>query len=149
MVHIDGFVRERGNSIANALELRLSCTNPSIWSMVTGLVSPTHYLNQYWLIISEVLWHSPEGSFTWSARYVFMMTSSNGNILRATGHLCGEFTGGRWIPRTKASDAELWCFSLICASINGWVNNREAGELKRHRAHYDFIVMYARYEFLN
>ena len=39
-----------------------------------------------------------------------MMTSSNGNIFRDTGHLCGEFTGRRWIPRTKASDAELWCF---------------------------------------
>ena len=39
-----------------------------------------------------------------------MMTSSNGNIFRVTGHLCGEFTGPRWIPRTKASDAELWCF---------------------------------------
>ena len=38
-----------------------------------------------------------------------MMTSSNGNIFRVTGHLCGEFTGPRWIPRTKASDAELWC----------------------------------------
>ena len=39
-----------------------------------------------------------------------MMTSSNGNIFRVTGHLCGEFTGPRWIPRTRASDAELWCF---------------------------------------
>ena len=29
---------------------------------------------------------------------------------RVTGHLCEEFTGYRWIPRTKASDAELWCF---------------------------------------
>ena len=44
-----------------------------------------------------------------------MMTSSNGNIFRVTGPLCGEFTGHRWIPDTKASDAELWCFSLICA----------------------------------
>ena len=33
-----------------------------------------------------------------------MMTSSNGNIFRVTGHLCGEFAGPRWIPRTKASD---------------------------------------------
>ena len=40
----------------------------------------------------------------------FMMTSSNGNIFRVTGPLCGEFTGPRWIPCTKASDAELWCF---------------------------------------
>ena len=39
-----------------------------------------------------------------------MMTSSNGNIFHVTGHLCGEFTGHRWIPRTKDSDAELWCF---------------------------------------
>ena len=39
-----------------------------------------------------------------------MMTSSNGTIFRVTGPLCGEFAGQRWIPRTKASDAELWCF---------------------------------------
>ena len=39
-----------------------------------------------------------------------MMTSSNGNIFRDTGHLCGEFTGHRWIPHTLASDAELWFF---------------------------------------
>ena len=32
-------------------------------------------------------------------------------------------------------------FSLICAWINGWVNNREAGDLRRHRAHYDITVM--------
>ena len=28
----------------------------------------------------------------------------------ATGPLWGESTGHRWIPLTKASDAELWCF---------------------------------------
>ena len=32
-------------------------------------------------------------------------------------------------------------FTLICARMNGWVNNREAGDLRRHRAHYDVIVM--------
>ena len=32
-------------------------------------------------------------------------------------------------------------FSLICAWINAWVNNREAVDLRRHRAHYDVIVM--------
>ena len=39
-----------------------------------------------------------------------MLTSSNGNIFRVTGPLCGEFTGHWWIPLTKANDAELWCF---------------------------------------
>ena len=173
------------------------------------------------------------------------MTSSNGNIFRFTGHLCREFTGHRWIPHTKASDAELWCFldlrlnkrfskqwwgwwfetpshpllrhcndvlkhqtewasqtcqdncslpgdeymdsetrlyllhddvikwkhfpcywpfvrgihrllvnsphkdqgrgalafSLLCAWTNGWINNRDAGDFKCHRAHYDLIVI--------
>ena len=32
-------------------------------------------------------------------------------------------------------------FSLICAWINGWVNNHKAGDLRRHRAHYDVNVM--------
>ena len=34
-------------------------------------------------------------------------------------------------------------FSLICARINGWVNNPDAGDSRRrHRAYYDVIVMY-------
>ena len=32
-------------------------------------------------------------------------------------------------------------FSLICARINGWVNNREAGDLRRYSCHYDVTVM--------
>ena len=32
-------------------------------------------------------------------------------------------------------------FCLICVWINGWVNNREAGDLRRYRAHYDVTVM--------
>ena len=32
-------------------------------------------------------------------------------------------------------------FSLIRAWINGWVNNREAGDLRRHHTHYDAIIM--------
>ena len=42
--------------------------------------------------------------------FALIMTSSNGNIFRVTGPLSVEFTGHRWIPLTKASDAELWCF---------------------------------------
>ena len=52
-----------------------------------------------------------------------------------------EFTGHRWIPRTKVSDAELWCFFYLRLNKPLRKNNREAGDLKRHRAHYDVIVM--------
>ena len=33
-------------------------------------------------------------------------------------------------------------FSLICTWINGWINNREADDLGRHRSHYDVTVMF-------
>ena len=38
-------------------------------------------------------------------------------------------------------------FSKICAWINGWVNNRDAGDLRRHRARYDVIVMILLYNY--
>ena len=46
----------------------------------------------------------------------------------------GEFPAPR--PMTQSFDV---FFDLRW--INGWVNNREAGELRRYRAHYDVIVM--------
>ena len=71
-----------------------------------------------------------------------MMTSSKEIIFRVTDPLCGEFTGPRWIPVTKAMQWRgALMFSLICTWINGWVNNREAGDLRRHCAHYEVIVM--------
>ena len=69
-----------------------------------------------------------------------MMTSSNENIFRVTGHLCGEFTGHA-ILYTIAQEPRTLMFSLMCAWINGWVNNGEAGDLSRHRAHYDVTVI--------
>ena len=52
----------------------------------------------------------------------------------------------RGIHRSPANSShkDQWrgalMFSLICAWIHGWVNNREAGDLGRHRAHYDVIL---------
>ena len=60
---------------------------------------------------TSVLTGSDLGWLTTPMEYIYiMMTSSNGNVFRVTGHLCGDFTGTRWIPLTKASDAELWYF---------------------------------------
>ena len=69
-----------------------------------------------------------------------MMTSSNGNTFRVTGHLCGEFTGHRWIPHTRPVTLSFDVFFDLHPN-NVWVNDREAGDLRRHRAHYAVIVM--------
>ena len=76
---------------------------------------------------------------TWVRRN--MMTSSNGNIFRVNGHLCGEFTGPWWIPHTKASDLRLnkrlskqswgWWFETLSRSL--W---RHHNELAKRQAYY-------------
>ena len=58
---------------------------------------------------------------------------------------CWPFVRG--IPRSSVNSPHKgqWrgamMFSLICAWINGWVTNGEAGDLRRHRAHYDVTLI--------
>ena len=59
--------------------------------------------------------------------------------------VCGEFTGHRWIPRKGQWRRALLLF-FMGAWINGWVNDREAGNLRRQRAHYDVTVMCASWD---
>ena len=70
---------------------------------------------------------------------LFMMTSSKGNIFRVTGPLCGEFTGPGEFPH-KGQWRGALMFSLICVWMSSWANNREAGDLRRHRGNYDVNV---------
>ena len=44
-------------------------------------------------------------------------------------------------PHNKGQWRGALMFSLICAWIKGWVNNGEADDLRRYRAHYDVTVM--------
>ena len=99
--HVNCLLQDCGNSSANALELLQSCTKPSIYDSLQ-LCRPHRVL-----VIDRMVVVWDIGPFLSSET---MMTLSNGNIFRVTGHLCGEFTGLRWIPHTKAGDAELRCF---------------------------------------
>ena len=49
------------------------------------------------------------------------------------------------VGNSQVTGKGQWCgalmFSLIHDWINGWVNNREAGDLRCHCAHYDVTVM--------
>ena len=68
---------------------------------------------------------------------------SNGNIFRVTGPLSGnspvtsEFPSHRLVTR----GFDVFFDLRLDKRLNGWVNNREAGDLRRHRAYYDVIVM--------
>ena len=68
-----------------------------------------------------------------------MMTSSNGNIFRVTGPLCGEFTGPRWIPTqrpvTRSFDAffDLRRNKSLSKQSWGWWSETPSSSLWRHR----------------
>ena len=49
----------------------------------------------------------------------------------------------RWPVDSPHKGQWRWAlmFSLICAWTNGWVNNRDADDLRRHRTHHDVTVM--------
>ena len=57
---------------------------------------------------------------------------------RVTGHLCGEFTGPGEFPAQRPMTRSFHDFFDL---LNAWVNNGEAGDLRRHRTHYDVTVM--------
>ena len=115
----------------------------------------------YWyhfIIVIFVL----SATFKWSRNYtrLIIMIMRSGSRYHATHHPTSAhddvikwnhfprywlFVRGihrvRWIPRTKGHWRGALMFSLICAWINDWVNNREAGDLRRHRGHNDVNVM--------
>ena len=94
----------------------------------------TNKLERFWYGLS---WRPAQGNMDRPS--TTMITSSNGNIFRVTGTLCRESTGHRW---NKGQWRGALMFSLICVWTNGWVNNRDTGDLRRHGTHYDVTVMH-------
>ena len=72
--------------------------------------------------------------------YALMMTSSNGKF-SALLALCAGIHRSPVNSLHKGQWRGALMFSLICAWLNGWVNNREAGDLRCHLCHYDVTVM--------
>ena len=76
----------------------------------------------------------------WNYLLMIIMISSNGNIVRVTGPLCGNspVTGECASQRPVRRSFDM-IFHLRLKS--GWVNNWDADDLRRHRARYDATAM--------
>ena len=68
------------------------------------------------------------------------MTSSNGNIFRVTGILCGNSPVTGESPH-KGQWRGALVFPLICVWTNSRAKTGNAGDLRRHRTHYNVIQM--------
>ena len=74
-------------------------------------------------------------------------TKTHDNVIKWK-HFPRDWPFVRGIHRSPVNSPHKgqWCralmFSLMCARINHWVKNGEAGDLRHNRAHYDVIVMH-------
>ena len=88
-----------------------------------------HLACNTWLLIADLI-------STW-----YMMTSSNRNIFRVTGHLCGEFTGPGEIPAQRPVTRSFDVFFDLHLNKR-FSKQSSAWWFETHRAHYDVIVMH-------
>ena len=99
----------------------------------------------YWYVLCAQLWISPDSAASkgTSNRLVLI----HDDVIKWT-HFPRYWPFVQGIHRSpvnshhKGQLCRALMFSLICAWMNGWVNNREAGKLRCHRAHYDVTVIY-------
>ena len=96
------------------------------FSKVTENNNPPYWI-KYWM----TWWRHQMETFSAS------LAICAGNLCRSLMNLCRSLM--------NSPHKGQWCgalmFSLICVWINGWVNNHEAGDLRRYHTHYDIIVM--------
>ena len=77
---------------------------------------------------------------TWATLINSMKSSYHGDVMRWK-HFPRNWPFVRGIHRSPVNSPhkgrwhEALMFSLICVCVNDWVNNREAGDLRRYRAH--------------
>ena len=96
-----------------------------------------NYLNQCW---SNLLIHRRV------QLYLTMMTSSNGNVFRVTGLLCGEFTGPGEFPSQRPVTRSFDVFFDLCQNkqVNkqsqGWWSETPSSSLWRQCNAYTFCV---------
>ena len=114
-----------------------------IW--IIDVHNRTHYtLCEVWWILQNF---KEETYKSWGVYYRVTWNSNKrwwSHQMEAFSALLAICAGKSPVP-VKSPNKDQWrgalMFSLICVWINGWVNNREAGDLTRYRAHYDVTVM--------
>ena len=115
--------------------------NGTIWRQRSGstlaqvmaccLTAPSHYLNQCWLLISDVSWHSSENNWTVSAQAIILYNNFENDALKITATSPrGQWVNSLWLSGAYALPGLIthifitkvgyycfkWCFcSLLCA----------------------------------
>ena len=84
---------------------------------------PAHMFVVFWLYLNAFRILVKYTTFIWIVSSALMMTSSNRNIFRVTGHLCGEFTGEFPAQRPVTRSFDIF-FDL---RLNKWLSKQSWG----------------------
>ena len=120
-----------------ALMFSLICAWTNGWANNRDAGDSRHYRVHYDVNIMAIAVEGMSvdcGNLTWRTSWWRHQMETFSALLA----LCA---GNSPVPPHKGQWRGALMFSLICVWINGWVNNREAGDLRRNQAHYDVIVM--------
>ena len=111
------------NAILNTCPCLIAIIHPAIFYTILCSLFCNGYIMSWWCYVNETIGPS----------YIVLMTQL-------------QLSGAK--PQRNINKVRTMCiwsgaliFSLIYVWIKGWANNREAGGLRRHRAHYDVTVM--------
>ena len=142
----------RGNKGSNVCEHNVHNIHMQfILSPVFPVLSSTHtqrlanyinLLNIHRIRMALIVYSGINCEFIWSSLYF-----SHDDVIKWKHFPCyWSFVRGIYRLPMDSSHKSEWLgalmFSLICAWTNRWANNRDAGDLRRHRAHYNVIVMH-------
>ena len=132
MTLIDGLMQERCTSIANALELHLSCTHPSRWENSSAMKSsPKYYAELYstwtmkiWWNILLILYINHVDMSVTAAWYLYINTQEQracGLNPTSAGAVCIQNPSYRKTPsisHTKSQNLNVSCILLQLSSFN-------------------------------
>ena len=107
------------NSCVTCSRVNLLWPSDAIWQQRSGstlaqvmtccLTAPSHYLNQCWLIISEVQWHSYWGNFTRDASTINHWNPFESYIFK----ISFKFPRGQWVNYALLSLCKMFLFLYI------------------------------------
>ena len=122
----------------------LSEESAFVWIMASTR-RRSQYLNQWWACFDFDAINDKLKKKKFFVNY-FIIMNSHDDVIKWNFFLrYWPFVRGIHRPPVDSPHKRQWrgglVFSLICARTTGWVNNRDAGDLRRHGAHYDVILM--------
>ena len=94
------------------------------WMKISTMLVNTYHIEQ--VLISMLFWHDDVIKWKHFPRYWPFVRGIHRSPVNSPHK-------GQWRGPLM--------FTLNCVWINDWVNNREAGDLRRYRAHYDVTLM--------